>query len=373
MRRSFASVVLIAVALTSGCAPLPPDAAPSATSTTDAPSSGDATPAAPRQAFLGGPSRIPISCDELVPLAAAASFLLVETAELEAVHGQDPLGEGSVAFAGGDYCTWHGPEFFTHHGVFLSIGVLPEAAAEFATYHSTLDEKTTEGSVESGYFSSCFEDTEGEGIFFCWTSFLVDGSYWVELGASLADVRDPSIGLAFSKEIAERLSAAGPPLERSATLPTEPFGLGLDCASVDDDGLFRSNLGAPGLDEPRSFTRGSVNELVALRSGTFNCFWYSSYSHQQHPAAEPDSIQFELVPGGAWNADAVFSEVAQWGAVPIDVEGLERAAASSDAHSCSLVAVVADSLLVVDIGYPDIAPAHPCVAALKVVELVRAA
>ena len=313
-------------------------------------------------------SRIPLTCDELVPVADAAEFLGVNPSELERSSSRDGEFATAVLQGGAIGCSWSGPAIGEDNSIGMTLEILADAAALFAQHNSYPQPQSVVDSLGPGSVI-----TRGEDAFHCSMVFLIDG-YWVELEASSKLAGQSRISdQQFGEAIATRLRAAGP-LRPAFSPPPGALGVDSSCTKIDDEGAFRSALNSPELraptgDEPFS---GLLVSAISAKAGRLVCLWGTDSGAP--PSGDVVQVSLSLTPGGSWNFEAVAAEdAAHYDAQPIDVDGATRAVAYSTSDSCWLVADVHESLVYVIVIDGTVPGGGPCVTAASIVQLAIAA
>lgn len=363
-RRGFVALAL-SLTLLVGCTPgslrSPSPSGSPAPTEGDAPSTDSA---------LEPASRIPLSCDELVPRAVAAAFLGVSEAELTLRNDRDAEFTTAIVQGGAISCWWHGPPLGDDGEVVLTVEVLADAFAEFDRRAVSPRPESDVDTIGGGSVVTC---NDSKGYFFCDMSFVVRQSYWVEVGVSgLGAVGGSRGGTVFGSALASRLNTAGPPLAAFVP-PADALGLGSSCGAIDGGGAFRAALSSPGLSAPLGDDASHMLFVTAvgIHAGRLGCVWGTPYPATPAPGAV-QQIALALTPGGSWNWASVAAEAIESGAVPIEVPGATSALAHKETDTCWLVVDIEHSLIQVIAVHPDAPAGDPCITAVKIVELISA-
>lgn len=292
----------------------------------------------------------PIGCERF-HASTVARFLGAAEAQVHAEVGTER--SAALTRAGGISCAWAlDAESDGGYAPYLRVDVLADAGAEFAQYVAPSLPWTVLDTVNEGSSVSCVDGSVFEGgLRYCTLSFLVFNSYWVQVStADLGPARagDPSqLGI----ELGQLLTLAAP---SSAAQHSEssggatPFGMGLDCAAIDREGLLGVALATyqkvhlvdddgPALD--------GFEKLLQQRTGLFDCQWKGGLFFG------PDGIQVRVVPGAKPRWDVVVADDKWANAEPVAVEGASRAVLNRAEKSCDVLAEVGDSLIVVHVDH----------------------
>lgn len=356
MRTTTAAGALLAMTiLVAGCSELDPVPAPTTSSPT-------AAPTETAQPVLAPELRIPLSCEELLPLAEAAEFLNVDLSQLRFREEEQSEFTTAMRQAGALSCTIEGPVIAEDAGVSIRFSVLADAGDEFAQLRKESFAGSTFDSVSPGSIVGCGDASIGFG---CTIEFLTNG-YWAEIYIDgVAPGGGAAAGSTYAAAISNRLASMAPgPV---FTPPATSFGLGASCAAIDDSGAFRAAIGSPGLLAPADDVYPmTFVTAVSNHAGLVQC----SFIDQDFIVAQGELQQtsFTITPGGAWNWAALASELAGKGGIPIQVAGASNAVATDRGSVCSLAAEVGGSQVSVLVVKPDESDA--CAAAARVMDVL---
>lgn len=294
-----ASVLVLVVA---GCASPSPESPPPASS----PSAGPEpeSPELPRSA-------LPLNCQELVTTEVVQSQL-VDPVQVRVDEASAPmdLWDAALTQVGGLHCVWGGEHRTdASYDTGLTIDVLPDAAAEFATWST---------SPHSGeQLRSAFGD---DSVFWCDGTFTICrgdvliGTYWLSL--YLSDSRRPVTSDAATRQTLTTLLQpmidairTAPPARPLWVPPTES----VEPCSGNGRSEIEAALGLPSDGfESWQVELGDYPDLtnVALvRAKVAGCRWVlatptlSSY---------PNSVDLTVLPGGAWVFPSYATQPPSW-------------------------------------------------------------
>ena len=276
-----ASLVLVTFAL-AGCASEAPASVPTTHSNAPSPSATASEPA-----LIVPSSRIPATCDGLVPPSSSALLTDDAKSEIETYSGDD-FQTASMRQSGALACHWLNPGT-DGSGPLGSID-LSVAVVDQTTYDTLGSRYMDQGATDSGFAGdqsalSCFDET-------CRSNMRV-GDYWTQLNIySKNDVDRVDFVKTQLASIAEILRAGGPtkPSYRAAA---GSLDLGTSCDVFDGDDTFEIPFGLSGEDSYRASDGPTPPNYAAVRDTNLACSW-------EYGGGDSAAIAVFILPGGAW-------------------------------------------------------------------------
>ena len=369
-----AALLLLAALSLGGCAgPVSTDALEDVPSTgTSTPTSPTPTPPAPSETATPSPeptvpavtydripSRVPLTCDELVPPAAAGAAINIPAEQVTPFD--NPLADGSAAQlqAGVLDCNWRGVEDAEANYQFMKISVLPDATKNFRDFVKAFaSDRENSGLLGKSSYLDC---TISEDQRSCSGAFVVDG-YWVEFDSTgpaptEEDKPEYAAALALGTVIQGTLGTAGPPLA-AFEVPQGSAPLWDSCSALDANKKFRKKLKSTGLTAPEQDNNEGPFVLFTVawnRADFGSCVWRHDDTYST-PTGQVRQTSVWILPGGGWAWEELRDgDLARPGAELVAIDGADEAVVycNDDVTGCSIIALVDGSFVSFDVDYDD--------------------
>jgi len=363
-----AALLLVAALSLGGCAgPVSTDALE------DVPSAGTSTPTSPAPtpspeptasaiAYDRIPSRVPLSCDELVPPADVAAAINIPAEQVTPFVY--PLADGFAAELQGGVlmCDWTDAgttEFIDSPENLLDVAVLPDAKRNFRDFVDALaSDRDNSGLLGKSSYLECsvYEDLRS-----CSGAFVVDG-YWVEFDSTgpaptEEDKPEYAAALALGTVIQGTLGTASPPLA-AFEVPQGSAPLWDSCSALDANKKFRKKLKSTGLTAPEQDNNEGPFVLFTVawnRADFGSCVWRHDDTYST-PAGQVRQTSVWILPGGGWAWEELRDgDLARPGAELVAIDGADEAVVycNDDVTGCSIIALVDGSFVSFDVDYDD--------------------
>lgn len=360
--KNFCAVVVgvpaLLLALTS-CFLLPsaPEVAPSATVEPPADSSIDAAFEPPEF-----PYRIPNQCSTILQRDVVAEVLEVPVKSVTLVEEPLDYAAAVTVQGGGLTCVWTGTNAAGKGSAELTVHILLGAETDYDIYvahnpaavETSLPDHVEDAIGENSQFSCTVKiNRQCSGIFEKWGT-------WVEFTfggpVTVAGSVDATDAVSIGEHILRALNAAS-----SSYVYEVPAGYlreWSDCAQLDPDGSYLSDLGSPSLVLDESTDGVDLEAITTKRARAASCRW-SNAAQSGVEADELSGLEASILPGGEWAwSDFLATAISQQTSASETIPGATQAISwcSDDALSsdCSVVALVDHSILsVTAYGSPE--------------------